>query len=107
MRKLIVVLASLSLGACGAGQAIQVEYRPVPYPVRAACPDPAVYEELRSTRPQPLAEQPMPETAAERGARITAQLGRYEAPGGWGDQAMAALDRCQQAEPLDRPADPP
>lgn len=75
---------------------VEVRAQLVEVSVRAPCPDPAEYERLRSARPAPLASQPMPETARERVAKTTAQLGRYEAQGGWSDQAMAALDRCQQ-----------
>ena len=58
------------------------------------CPTKAERERLRLQRPVPLRDQVMPATALERNAKTQAQLGRYEAEGGYADQVDAALDRC-------------
>lgn len=64
--------------------------------VRAPCPDPAERARLRAARPTPLARTPMPATSRERVDKAIAQLGRYEASGGYADQVEAVLDRCQR-----------
>lgn len=64
--------------------------------VPALCPASAERDRLRTLRPPRLAGTPIPETRLERVARIVAQLGFYEAPGGFADQVDAALDRCQR-----------
>lgn len=64
--------------------------------VPAPCPVAVERDRLRALRPPLLAKTPMPPTPIERVARIVAQLGLYEAAGGWADQVDAALDRCQQ-----------
>lgn len=89
-----------TLSSCGAGTAIETRVQIEKVPVRAPCPDKATYDGLKASRPKPLRSQPMPPTADERVAKQAAQLGRYEAAGGWGDQAEAALDRCQRGEDL-------
>jgi hypothetical protein len=63
---------------------------------RIECPDKEERERLRRTRPIPLRLQDKPKSDVERSAKAMAQLGRYEAEGGWADQVDAALDRCQQ-----------
>lgn len=95
MRIAIALVAALALSACT--KTITVE-KPVitRVEVPAPCPDAAERERLRALRPAPLRTQPMPETAVERNAKAMAQLGRYEAEGGYADQVDAALDRCQQ-----------
>jgi hypothetical protein len=92
-----LALVGLSLSGCATRRpAAEIRVETVKVPVRAACPDQATYAALKATRPRPLAGTTMPETAEQRVARTTAQLGRFEAPGGWADRAEAALDRCQQ-----------
>jgi hypothetical protein len=91
---------ALTLASCGAGTAGEVRVQIEKVPVRAPCPDKKTYDDLKSSRPTPLRAQPMPATPDVRVAKTAAQLGRYEAPGGWGDRAVAALDRCQQGEDL-------
>ena len=98
MKKLLAMVAlmgGLLLGGCAR---TVVRERPVITQVQVPvqCPNAAERERLRRLRPTPLREQPMPPTAVERNARSQAQLGRYEAPGGWGDQVDAALNRCAQ-----------
>ena len=97
--KVIMLLMAMPLAACAAKplpRPVETKTQVVEVPVRAPCPDPAERNRLRKLRPVPLAEQPMPPTARERVGKMSAQLGRYEAPGGWADQIDAALDRCQQ-----------
>lgn len=100
--KTIAILALLPLAACAGKVAVPVEVRTVvqKIPVRAACPAPDAYLALKAGRPKPLRDQPMPATADVRTAKTAAQLGRFEAPGGWADRVEAALDRCQEAEDL-------
>lgn len=102
-RVMLAILAAglaVTLASCGAGTATEVRVQIEKVPVRAPCPDKKTYDDLKSSRPAPLRSQPMPDTAQERVAKTTAQLGRYEAPGGWGDRASAALDRCQEGQDL-------
>lgn len=95
MRVALVLIAALALPACT--KTITVE-KPVitRVEVPAPCPTPEERERLRALRPEPLRSQPMPETAVERNAQTVAQLGKYEAEGGYADQVDAALDRCQR-----------
>lgn len=88
------VLIALTAG-CGGKVVYRDRIKTVQVPVRAPCPDPETYGEIKNARPVPLRSQPKPATAEERVAKTAAQLGRYEAEGGWADQATAALDRCQ------------
>lgn len=85
----------LLLGACT--KTITVE-KPVlvNVPVRAVCPAEDEAKRLKSERPSPLRNSPMPSTDVERVAKTTAQLGKYEAEGGWADQVVSALNRCQE-----------
>lgn len=93
MRALPILLV---LGAC-APKVMTVEKPVITYAeVPAACPPKAERDRLRAARPKPLRDQPMPATAVERTAVTVAQLGRYEAEGGYADQVDAALDRCQR-----------
>jgi hypothetical protein len=96
MKKLCVIALAGLLSACGAGTAVETRVQIERVPVRAPCPDPDTYKALKESRPRPLRDQPMPGSAEERVAKTAAQLGRYEAKGGWADRAEAALDRCQQ-----------
>jgi hypothetical protein len=100
MNKLAMAcVAAVLLSACGKTpppRPVEVKTQIVQVEVPAPCPAPAERERLRQLRPQRLADQPMPATARERVAKTSAQLGRYEAPGGYADQVDAALDRCQR-----------
>lgn len=60
------------------------------------CPSAEERERLRQLRPAPLREQSMPADVVERLGKLLAQLGIYEAQGGYADQVEAALDRCQK-----------
>jgi hypothetical protein len=62
---------------------------------RVECPSAEERERLRNLRPAPLREGTMPDDKVVRVAQSEAQLGRYEAEGGYADQVDAALDRCQ------------
>ena len=98
MIRMMALCVGLLLAGCAGrekSRPVEVRTQLVEVPVPAPCPDPAERARLRAARPAPLASQPMPETARERVAKSAAQLGRYEAPGGWADQVDAALDRCQ------------
>lgn len=101
MKTIYYVAAAAALTGCGkTGTAIETRIQIEKVPVRARCPDAETYNKLVTSRPTRLAEQPMPATAQERTAKTAAQLGRYEAKGGWADRAQAALDRCQEGEDL-------
>lgn len=97
MKTIIVIAGALLLAACGSDGGVRVEtqYKTLYVPTPAPCPKVDVYEALVASRPKPLVSQPMPPTAEERNAKTSAQLGRYEARGGWADKVQAALDRCQ------------
>lgn len=96
------LLISLTAG-CGAATITKTEIRTVRVPYRAPCPEPDVYQGIKNARPVPLRTQPKPPTPEERSAKAQAQLGRYEAEGGWADRAMSALDRCQLEAELVNP----
>lgn len=101
MKAVVILAAGLALAGCGArGTAVETRIQIERVPVRAKCPDKATYDKLVAEQPRPLAQQPMPASPQERVARTSAQLGKYEAPGGWAAKARAALDRCQQGEDL-------
>lgn len=100
MKTIAILGAALLLAGCGAGTATETRVQIERVPVRAPCPDKATYDSLKAGRPKPLRSTPMPATADERVAKQAAQLGRFEAAGGWADQAEAALDRCQRGEDL-------
>ena len=94
--KRLIALAALGLAACG-HEPLTIEKPVITYvdhPVQ--CPSPEERERLRKLRPTPLRDQPMPTDPVARNAQSQAQLGRYEAPGGYADQVEAALDRCQK-----------
>ena len=94
------LLIALTAGCASGPTVTKTEIKTVRVPYRAPCPDPQRYQEIKNERPIPLRTQPKPPTPEERAAKTSAQLGRYEAEGGWADKAMAALDRCQlEAEP--------
>lgn len=94
-RVLIVSVAVSALAACTPRVITKTEIKTVQVPVRVNCPDAETYRALKGSRPVVLRSQPMPPSAEERVAKGQAQLGRYEAEGGWADQVSAALDRCQ------------
>lgn len=99
MRKIAAIAAVALLSGCmgkTGGTVVRAEIREIRVPVRTVCPDRSTYDALKSSRPVPLRTQPMPASAEERVAKGQAQLGRYEAEGGWADQVTAALDRCQR-----------
>ncbi len=94
--KALYLLAALPLAACGShGTAIETRIQIEKVPVRAPCPDADTYKGLVADQPVKLVNKPRPATAQERTAQTAAQLGKYEAKGGWADRARAALDRCQ------------
>lgn len=97
---ILVIGMMLTLASCGGGVATETHIQIEKVPVRAKCPDAGTYNGLVAARPKPLREQPMPATPDERVAKTVAQLGRYEASGGWADRVSAALDRCQEGEDL-------
>lgn len=92
----LILIAALALAGCGPRVITKTEIKTVQVPVRVACPDKAVFDEVTAFLPVPLRTQPMPATADERVAKSQAQLGKYEAEGGWADRAMSALRRCQE-----------
>jgi len=98
MKAVMMMAVAMMIAGCGRTpppRPIEVKTQVVEVQVSVACPDPAERTRLRAGRPARLADRPMPATARERVAQTAAQLGRYEAPGGWADQVDAALDRCQ------------
>lgn len=97
MKTMIAMASLLALAACGSDGGVRVEtqYKTVYVQTPAPCPKADVYVSLTAARPKPLSSQAMPATAEERNAKTVAQLGRYEAKGGWADKVQAALDRCQ------------
>jgi hypothetical protein len=74
---------------------VQTEYVPTYVNVPSNCPVKAVAEQLIASRPVPLRSQPRPSDASVRSALSQAQLGMYEAEGGWADKVLAALGSCQ------------
>ena len=97
---ILVIGMMATLSSCGAATAVETRVQIERVPVRAPCPDKATYDGLVADQPVPLRNTPMPATADERVAKQSAQLGRYEARGGWADRTRAALDRCQAGEDL-------
>lgn len=95
MRTLIVLALGATLAACG-GERPVVEKPVITYvEKRVECPSAAERARLQALRPDPLRNQTMPATGVERSAKAQAQLGIYEAEGGYADQVDAALNRCQ------------
>lgn len=94
------VILCLVLAGCG-GHAVapsETVYQPRDVVLPGKCPDDATYGSLKATRPVPLSSQPMPKDPDVRVARQAAQLGKYEAPGAWSDQAWAAIDSCHSRD---------
>lgn len=103
MRLLFAALISLCLAACTTPTITEVEYKTVEVSVRAPCPDDETLAALRAARPVPLREQPQPADAEQRQKIERQQLGRYEAPGAFADQAMTVVENCNSRQPLDPP----
>jgi hypothetical protein len=94
--KFLVCLALALLTAC-APKVITREVPVITYvPTPTACPPAPERARLKTLRPIQLRKTTMPPTAVERNAKAQAQLGLYEAEGGYADQVDAALDRCQK-----------
>lgn len=95
MRVIVALAVLTALSACSPKVITKTEVQTVRVPVRLACPDSETYQALKSLRPVPLRTQPVPPSAEERVAKVSAQLGRYEAEGAWADRVLVVLDRCQ------------
>lgn len=102
LRLLLIALCSLSLAACGT-TITEKEYVTVEVVVRAPCPDDDTLAGLRDALPVPLRDQPVPADMEQRRKIERQQLGRYEAPGAFADQAMAIATSCNSRQPLDPP----
>lgn len=98
VRIVLVAAVAFALSACAGKPAVITVEKPVitHVEVPAPCPTAEERERLRTLRPVALRNQPMPTTVGERTAKALAQLGKYEAEGGYADQVDAALDRCQR-----------
>lgn len=103
LRLLFAILATLSLAACATPVITDTEYKTVEVAVRAPCPDDETLAALKAARPVPLREQPQPADLEERRKVERQQLGRYEAPGAFADQAIAIVESCNSRQPLDPP----
>lgn len=108
-RIFLALFLPLALAACQTPSAVtETEYIEVEVPVRAACPDEDTYATIRESRPVPLRDQDIvrPATPEAELAIVRPQLGRYEAPDAWADQAMRVIDSCH-SEGIDGGLDPP
>lgn len=108
-RIFFVLILALGLAACQTPRVVaETEYIEVEVPVRAACPDEDTYAAIRESRPVPLRDQDIerPATAEAELAIIRPQLGRYEAPDAWADQAMRVIESCH-SEGVNSGLDPP
>lgn len=104
LRLAVAILLALGLAACQTpATVIEKEYVRVNVPVPAPCPDDETYDAVMAARPTPLHEQERPATEDERIAAERRQLGRYEAPGGFADQAVAVIESCHNRPALDPP----
>jgi hypothetical protein len=94
------ILLCLLLAGCGGHVAAPSEVIHEAHDVvlPGKCPDDATYGSLKASRPVPLRDQAMPKDPDVRVARQGAQLGKYEAPGAWSDQAWAAIDNCHSRD---------
>jgi hypothetical protein len=108
MRVLSLLVLSLLLAACGPTVLTETVYEEVYVPVNAPCPDEETYAKVREARPKPLREQGItqPVTPQAEVAVLRPQLGRYEAPGAFADQAMAVIESCHNRE-IPSGLDPP
>lgn len=94
--KWLILTPVLLLVACGGNEPLIIEKPVITYvEKRIQCPAPEERARLKSERPKPLRDQPMPADEAVRVALSAAQLGKFEAEGAWADQVDTALDRCQ------------
>ena len=94
--KALMLIPLLFLGACAAKPTpVRVEYQKVYVNVPAPCPETGVADALIASRPQPLRNTERPSDASVRSGKSQAQLGKFEAEGGWADQVIAALTRCK------------
>lgn len=105
LRLAVLILAALGVTACQTTGAVETRYETVEVAVRAPCPDEETYNAVMAARPVPIRDQaiPRPETPEGELAIVKPQLGRYEAPGAFADQASAALTSCRERQPLDPP----
>ena len=94
MKKLLLFTVLL-LAACATDTSTRVEIKTVYVDRPAPCPVADEAYRLLTSRPVPLRTQEMPSTTVERVAKSLGQLGLYDSEGGWGDQVVAALKRCQ------------
>lgn len=98
MKSLVAAaVLAITLAGCGHGVAVETRYKTITTTVRGPCPDEATYREIVAKRPVPLRDQARPSTPVERNARQSAQLGMFEAAGGWADKVLSILARCQVA----------
>jgi hypothetical protein len=96
VNKLILLTPLVFLTACATKAVpIRTEIQTVQVNVPAPCPEKALGDELINSRPVPLRLTKRPSDASVRSAQSQAQLGKYEAEGGWADKVVAALKRCQ------------
>lgn len=93
--KPLAALCLLAGGCAGRPAPVRTEFQPVYINVPAVCPDPLISDQLIADRPTPLREAAKPSDPSVRSAKSQAQLGKYEAEGGWADKVVAALKRCQ------------
>lgn len=104
MARTLFLLGAVALlsGCMGSGTPVETKWKTVTVTVRGPCPEEAVYNQIVAEKPKPLREQPMPPTAVERNAKTSAQLGSFEATGGWADKVMSVLARCQATGEVSR-----
>lgn len=105
IRSILAAALILLLGACATPGIVETEYQTIEVAVRAPCPDEETFDAVMASRPVPIRDQgiPKPETPEGELAIVKPQLGRYEAPGAFSDQAVAALKSCRERQPLDPP----
>lgn len=96
MKRLIFLLPLVVMAGCATKAVpVKTEFQPVYINTPVPCPEKGVGDDLIKTRPVPLRGQTKPSDASVRSAQSQAQLGKYEAEGGWADKVVAALTRCQ------------
>lgn len=96
MNKLILLIPLVFVGGCATKAVpVKTEFQTVQVNVPAPCPEKALGSDLINSRPTPLRLSKKPSDASVRSAQSQAQLGKYEAEGGWADKVVAALKRCQ------------
>lgn len=94
MKRYLALAPVALLAACATTQTSPpaVEIRTVIKTVEVAKPCPV----QAPVRPSPLA-RPLPNDAVALAALLGAKLSEWAAPGGFGDQALKAIDTCQKA----------